>query len=132
MKRKTGFLAVALVLGWLLMSAGMALAADEAAKVAGSWEMSIESPRGTFTQALKLEQDGNNIKGTLTGRRGESPVAGSVTGNKIKFTLTRETDNGTFTIEYSGTVEGDSMKGTSHSERFDGEWTAKRAGGSGK
>jgi hypothetical protein len=132
MRRKTYFIGLALALGWLMISAGMALAADPAASVSGSWEMSIESSRGTRTQTLKLEQDGNNIKGTLTGRRGESPVAGSVTENKIKFTLTRETDNGTFTIEYSGDVAGDSMKGTFHSERFDGEWTAKRAGGSGK
>ena len=132
MKRKTCFIVVALALGWLMVSAAMALAAEEAANVAGNWEMSIETPRGTFTQTLKLEQDGNTLKGTLTGRRGESPVEGSVTGNKVSFTVKRETPNGTFTIQYAGTVDGDSMKGTSHSERFDGEWTAKRSGGSGQ
>jgi hypothetical protein len=30
-------------------------------------------------------------------------------------------------MEYAGTVDGDSIKGTIHSERFDREWTAKRA-----
>ena len=132
MKKRTGFIVVALALGWLMVSAAMALAAEEAAKVAGNWEMSIQTPRGDFTQTLKLEQDGNTLKGTLTGRRGESPIEGSITGNKVSFTVKRETPNGTFTIEYSGTVEGDSMKGKSHSERFDSEWTAKRAGGSEK
>ena len=132
MRKKTCFVAFALALGWLMISAGTASAADEAAAVAGTWEVSVETPRGTSTRTLKLQQDGNTIKGTLTGRRGESPVEGSVSGNKISFTVKRETPNGTFTMEYSGAVDGDSMKGTVHSERFDGEWTAKRASGSGK
>ena len=63
----------------------------------------------------------------MKGQRGEAPLEGSVTGNNITFTVKRETPNGTFTVEYSGTVEGDSMKGKSHSERFDGTWSAKRA-----
>lgn len=129
MRRKTCFVAFALAFGWLLISAGTALAADEPAKVAGTWEMSFEGPRGTFTRTLKLQQDGSTIKGTLTGRRGEAPLEGSVEGNKISFTVTRETPNGTFTLEYAGTVDGDSMKGTVHSQRFDGEWTAKRMTG---
>lgn len=132
MRRKTCFIAFELALGWLMISAGTALPADEAAAVAGTWEVSIEAPRGTFTQTLRLQQDGNAVKGTLTGRRGESPVEGSVTGNKINFTVKRETPNGTFTLEYSGAVDGDSTKGTVHSERYDGEWTAKRTSGSGK
>ena len=88
--------------------------------------MSAETPRGTMTQTLTLQQDGSTLKGTLKGQRGEAPVTGSVTGNKITFTVTRDTPNGSFTIEYSGTVDGDSITGTSHSERFDGKWTAKR------
>jgi hypothetical protein len=91
--------------------------------------MTFESPRGTRTQTLTLEQDGGAIKGTLEGRRGPAPLEGSVTGNEIKFTVKRETPNGTFTLEYTGTVDGDAMKGKVHSERFDGEWTAKRTGG---
>jgi hypothetical protein len=79
-----------------------------------------------MTQTLTLQQDGGTLKGTLKGKRGEAPVTGSVTGNKISFTVTRDTPNGSFTIEYSGTVDGDSMTGTAHSERFDGKWTAKR------
>jgi len=68
----------------------------------------------------------------LTGRRGESPLEGSVTSDKVSFTVKRETPNGTFALEYAGTVDGDSMKGTVHSERFDGEWAAKRASDTGE
>jgi hypothetical protein len=127
MKRNTCLFALALVCGVLLIFGGRLMAAEEPAKVAGTWEMTSESPRGTRTQTLTIQQDGSTIKGTLKGQRGESPLEGSVTGNKISFTVKRETPNGTFTLEYSGTIDGDSMKGKVHSERFDGEWTAKRA-----
>jgi hypothetical protein len=110
----------------LLLICGVMAAADEPAKVAGTWEVSSEGPNGPMTQTLTIQQDGEKIKGTMTGRRGEAPFEGTVTGNKISFTIKRETPNGTFTIEYSGTVDGDSMKGTAHSERFDRDWTAKR------
>jgi hypothetical protein len=117
---------LALGCGVLLMFTGKLLAADEPAKVGGTWEMTSEGRRGTMTQTLTIQQDGSTIKGTLKGERGESQFDGSVTGNKISFTVKRETPNGTFTIEYSGTVDGDSMQGTAHSERFDSKWTAKR------
>ncbi|MGD0696987.1 MAG: hypothetical protein ABSB82_19385 [Terriglobia bacterium] len=123
--------ALALAFSILLLGGAMANAADEPAKVGGSWEMTAENPRGTMTQTLTIQQDGTTIKGTLKGQRGETPFEGSIAGNKISFTVKRETPNGTFTIEYSGTVTGDSMSGTSHSERFDGKWTAKRSDASG-
>jgi hypothetical protein len=132
MHRKICLLAFALAWGVLLALGGSVLAAEEPAKVAGSWELTFEGPRGTRTQTLTIQQDGSKIKGTLTGQRGESPLEGSVDGNKISFTVTRETPNGTFTIEYNGTVEGDSMKGTMHNQMFDGQWSAKRAGGAGE
>jgi hypothetical protein len=125
-------LAFALACGVWLALDGSLLAADEPAKVAGTWEMTVEGPRGTRTQTLTIQQDGNKIKGTLAGQRGEVPLEGSVDGNKLSFTVTRETPGGTFTIEYTGTVEGDSMKGTMHTQMFDGEWTAKRARGTGE
>jgi len=127
MKRRTCLLALALAGGVLLLWGGVVMAQEEPAKVAGAWEMSSEGPRGTMTQTLTIQQDGGTIKGTLKGQRGESPIEGSVTGNKVNFTVKHETPRGTFTTEYTGTVDGDSMMGTSHSERFDGKWTAKRA-----
>ncbi len=126
MKRNTYFLILALACIGLATWGGRTLAADEPAKVDGAWDFSSETPRGTMTSTLTIQQDGATLKGTMKGQRGESPLQGSVTGNKISFTVTRDTPNGTFTIEYTGTVDGDTITGTSHSERFDGKWTAKR------
>ncbi len=111
----------------LLFCGMVAIAAGEPAKVAGNWEMSFESPRGTITQTLVIEQDGGKIKGTLKGPRGESPWEGSVEGNKISFTVKRDTPRGEMTLEYTGTVDGGSMKGTVQGGPFNGDWTATRA-----
>lgn len=127
MMKNSYWLSVALACSLLMVSVGRLAAADQPANVAGSWQYSVETPRGTMTQTLTIQQDGGAIKGTVKGARGEAPLEGTVDGNKINFTVKRETPNGTFTIEYKGTVDGDTMAGTNHSERFDGKWTATRS-----
>lgn len=126
MKVKNYLLAAALASGLLMASGARLSAADEPAKVGGSWQMTVETPRGSIDQTLTLEQDGSALKGTLSGPRGDAALEGKVDGNKVSFTVKRETPNGTFTLEYTGTIDGDSIAGTVHSERFDGKWTAKR------
>ena len=128
MKRTTYSLVLAFACGVLLMETSKVLAADEPAKVAGTWEMTSESRSGPMTQTMTITQDGGSIKGTLTVRRGDAPLEGTVTGNKLSFTVKRETQSGdTLVMEYTGTVEGDSIKGNVHSERFGNrEFTAKR------
>jgi hypothetical protein len=128
MKRLMNSLVPVLACGLLLMGAVKVLAADEPAKVGGTWEMSSEGPNGTMTSTLTIQQDGGSIKGTVTGRRGDAPLEGTVAGNNVSFTVKRQTQNGdTMVIEYTATVGGDSMKGKVHSERFgDHEFTAKR------
>ena len=92
--------ALVLALGWA------ARAADEFAKVAGTWELSMKGREGTITQTLTIEQDGGKIKGTLKGERGDADFEGTVTGNKISFTVKRETPRGEMTVEYTHQVKG--------------------------
>jgi hypothetical protein len=90
--------------------------------------MSSEGQNGPQTSTLTLHQDGSTIKGTLSGRRGDAPLEGTIEGNKLSFKVKRQTQNGdTMVMEYTATVDGDSMKGKVHSERFgDRDFTAKR------
>lgn len=121
-------------LGWMagvcavVLSLGMAkaVAAPKTANVTGTWDLSMQGRRGTMTQTLKIEQDGGKIKGTIQGRRGSSNFEGTVKGNEIRFTVKRETPRGEFEMEYSGKVDGDSMKGSAQVRRFEIDWTAKR------
>jgi len=124
--KRTSFVLALLLAGGLLTFAQMLVAQEAPANVAGTWQMSSEGRNGPMTQTLTITQDGTAIKGTLSGPRGDAPFEGTVAGNKISFTIKRETPNGTFTLEYSATVNGDSMEGTVHSERFDRKFTAKR------
>jgi hypothetical protein len=110
----------------LAMGLATKVAAQEPANVAGTWEMSIEGRRGTMTQTLTIQQDGGKIKGTLKNPRGESNLEGAVEGNKIHFTVKRETPRGEFTVNYTGTVDGSTMKGKMEAGRFGGDWTAKK------
>jgi hypothetical protein len=114
------------LLSGVILSAGLAVSASQPADVAGRWTMAVQTRRGTFNQRMTIEQNGNAIKGTLQGRRGDVPFEGSVKGNRVKFTVTRDTPRGTFTMEYEGTAHGDSMKGTARTPRFSMDWTAQR------
>lgn len=120
-------IAVALVLSFAV-ACGLALAADDQpANVAGTWSMTFEGRNGTVTQTLKFVQDAaGKLTGTLTSPRGDSPIEGTITGNAIDFTVKRSTPNGDFTIEYTGTVDGDSMKGSFKMGDNARDWTATR------
>lgn len=61
---------------------------------------------------LVLKQEGDKLTGTLTGGRGgEAQIEnGTVDGNKVKFTVTREWNDTKMVTEYNGTVDGDTIK----------------------
>jgi hypothetical protein len=110
-------------------------AAAQDAKVAGVWDLSTPGRDGNMmTQTLTLQQDGQKLSGTLKGQRGDAPVTGTITGNNIAFSVTRSTPRGDMKIDYTGTVTGDSMKGTFTVMGNSRDWTAKRsaAGNSGQ
>ncbi len=114
----------AILASLLLLSLGAM--ADDPANVGGTWEMTSQGRQGPMTSTLTIDQSGNKFKGTLKGRMGETPIEGTVDGNKIAFTVERETPNGKFTMNYTGTVDGDNIKGTVKMGENEREWTAKK------
>ena len=65
-----------------------------------------------MTWDVQFEPDGNNLIVTMTGPRGgEVSGEGTITGNKIEWTTTRETPRGEMTMTWSGEVEGNTMSG---------------------
>jgi hypothetical protein len=126
---KRNHLGIAGLVVVLLSLAHVALAQD--AKVAGSWDLSSPGRDGNvMTQTLTLQQDGTKLTGTLKGQRGEAPVTGTISGTNIAFSVTRSTPNGDMKIDYTGTVNGDAMKGTFTVMGNSRDWSAKRSGGS--
>ncbi len=114
------------LLAVVALSVGIAVRAADNAKVAGTWEMTMEGRNGTVTNTLTIEQTGDKIKGTMKTQRGETPFEGTVKDKEISFTITRQTPNGEMKQEYTGTVEGDTIKGKVKTGQNDRDWTAKK------
>lgn len=125
MKSRTMYRAMVAVAAVLALVA-VGMAQEKPANVAGKWEMSWEGRQGTQTSTLTLEQDGANLKGTMTGRRGDTPLTGTVKGKSVTLVVKRQTPQGEITVEYKGTVDGDSMKGTLSMGERSIDWTAKK------
>lgn len=81
----------------------------QALKVAGTWNLTVETGQGTGTPVIVFKQEKDSVlTGNYTGQLGEAPVKGILNGNKIRFEFTARE----ILIEYSGTVEANTMKGT--------------------
>ena len=101
-----------------------------AADVSGTWEMSSPGRDGDMmTRDITITQDGNNIKVTMPPfREGMDPMVGegTIDGNNIQWKFVRQTQRGEMTLEYKGTVDGATMKGTFTMMDREVEWTAKK------
>ena len=90
--------------------------AQAPANAAGTWQVTTQGPRGrgTLTQTMTIELGGaGKLTGTLNSRLGTQKLVGTVTGDKVEFTTSFTTRKwGTFNRKYTGTVSGDTMKGT--------------------
>ena len=118
-------LAVAVAFALAFMVASVASADD---KISGKWESKFTTPNGdTRTTTYTFKVEGDKLTGTMAGGMGgETPLAGTVKGNEVKFTVTRQTPNGEMKSEYTATVEGDTMKGSVETPRGKRDWSATR------
>jgi hypothetical protein len=105
----------------LMMATYVSLAAAADASVAGPWNVKVSGAAGTADQKIDLKQDGNKISGTLKGPRQSGTIEGTVDGNHIKFRVKAHVP-----LDYVGTVDGDTMKGTLVGRGKTGDWTATR------
>jgi len=106
-----------------------ALAAEDAT---GTWKWSATFNNNTVESTLKMKQEGEKLTGTYIGRNNtESPIEdGMIKGDAVSFKIVREFNGNKFTMKYSGTLSGDTIKGKSEFDR-DGQtmsrdWEAKR------
>jgi len=98
----------------LVFSLTLSLHAQEStrsANVAGSWQISWQGHRGNEQGALHLQQEGDKLTGTLVGPRGSSELTGTVQGSNISFNVEMQ-GRRSFTLAFTGTVDGDKMSGT--------------------
>jgi hypothetical protein len=112
----------------VLLMLGAVVQAQQAANVAGKWELTQPGRNGNQTSALTIEQKGSDLTGSIQGAQGDpAPLVGTVSGNNVMFTTKRQGRNGEVTLEYKGTFEGGQLKGTVMMGQNDVEWSAKKS-----
>jgi hypothetical protein len=106
----------------LILVSGAVLASDTTANVAGTWTVTVSGGAMTANQTLNIQQDGAKITGTFKGPRQSGTLDGTVAGNKVDFHVQAR-----IPLDYTGTADGDTMKGTFSGGGRTGDWTATRA-----
>ena len=117
----------------------MAPAQASAQNLAGVWEITRETGRGTRVQTLTLVVEGSTVTGSLEfnfgggggGGGGGGPQSfpvsdGTVNGNQFSFTVTLSFNGNDIPQMYSGTIDGETLMGTIRGGRGDQPFTAKR------
>jgi hypothetical protein len=94
--------------------AGVTLAAAAslaalAADISGTWQASVKMSSGqSGSPTFVFKQSGSKLIGTYSGAFGTAEVAGSVTGNSIRFSFGTAPQQ----ARYVGEISGDTMRGT--------------------
>ena len=110
------------LLMFVFLLAGVATAGE----IDGKWvsERKVERDGQSFTivQTFDLKAEGANLTGKISMKFGDNePPAieikdGKIEGSKFSFAAVMQTPNGDMKMNYSGNVEGDTLKGTSERE----------------
>ncbi|MBL8177988.1 MAG: hypothetical protein JNK48_25145 [Bryobacterales bacterium] len=108
---------------WLVPLGIAAFGAD----LSGKWQVHRSAAGRESTQECTLAQKGGELSGSCKGDRGTVEVKGKVEGSNATWTYTAESEGGTVTVVYKGTVESEKkISGTVTAVEFsvEGEFTA--------
>lgn len=115
---------------WRASRAGAASpsqAGESKIDVTGTWSFQVETGAGSGTPTMTFKQEGEKLSGHYSGQLGEAPLAGTLKGNAIEFSIDVSVQGTDVHIVYSGTVEKDSMKGkVKLGDLGEGTFTAKK------
>jgi len=85
----------------------------EMARVTGTWELTVTTQQGENRATMTVTQTGGTLEGTMNTEMGTVQVTdGSVTGQRVTFSVTVPISGQTTTVVFRGTVEGNRMTGT--------------------
>jgi len=95
--------------------------------ITGTWAFEVTTPNGTGTPTVTFAQSGEKLSGSYSGQFGEAPIAGTLKGGEISFSIDLTVQETKLHIVYAGTVTKDGMKGTAtFGEYGEGGFTARR------
>jgi hypothetical protein len=104
-----------------------AVPAQDKVDLTGTWLLQVETGAGGGSPTFTFKQTGDKLEGTYEGTFGKADVTGAVSGNEAKWSFTADAQGTQLNIEYTGTVDKDTMKGTvTLGELGEGTFTGKR------
>jgi hypothetical protein len=100
--------------GILALVAALAMpAAAQGVNVTGKWVFDVQTGGGSGQPTVTFKQDGEKLTGHYSSQTlGEADFTGTVKGNAVQFTFNAEAQGQQIDVAYSGTVDGNTMKGT--------------------
>ena len=114
-----------LLSGWMILSLAILVGCAAGAPPAvGVWGVEMNTPLGALPATLTINADGS---GSMSADGlGEAPISGiTFDGNSVNFQAEVDAQGQTLVLEFSGTVEGDSLDG-----EFDSDFGAFGVSGS--
>jgi hypothetical protein len=121
-----------LLLGLLSFLSSFAVAWG-AENPSGTWKFTAIIGKKTVDATLTLKLEGDKLTGAIGAGQGNREAAildGTFKDDKVTFSVVREQKGEKLTQKYSGTVSGDTIKGTIVTERGgksrSTDWEAKR------
>jgi hypothetical protein len=100
------------------------------AKVAGTWQTTLEMEVGTASIVLTFAQEAEKLTGTYAGRYGKYPLVGTVIGNKLDFVVTINAEGTETKMHFIGELDaaGSVIKGSADLGGMgEAGWVAKPA-----
>jgi hypothetical protein len=111
-----------------LSSAAAAQTPAPAADAAGTWNASFNTQQGVIPATIKIQKSGEKLVGTIGSQEGESPIEAELKGKSLSVWFNYNANGQAVPIEMTGTIDGDSAKGTMTAGGSPaGDWTASRA-----
>lgn len=100
-----------------------------AADISGHWALAGNVAGVSFTAECELKQDGAKMAGTcVSGDKQNWKLSGEVTESKIKFTHDTVYEGSNYTLNYTGTMQGDAdIKGDIEVAGNAGDFTMKKS-----
>jgi hypothetical protein len=95
--------------------------------ITGKWDVTFNSVQGTIPGQFEFKKDGEMLTGTLSSGAGEGEVGVTLANRDVTITFPYDTPDGPIPITLTGTVDGDSIKGTIDADGENaGDWVATR------
>ncbi|HEY8537759.1 MAG TPA: hypothetical protein VIL28_02765 [Steroidobacteraceae bacterium] len=97
--------------------------------LSGNWILTTETPMGSQDSDMVVQQNGEELTGTITSPMGSIDYKGKITGGKdVAFGFTFDAQGMTLQIDFTGELkDNDTIQGTAKLGDFgEGNFTAKR------